>query len=252
MAIKQVDLDELRCDFLAWQHSAAFVANQNSELKAQLAAVERQLLVSQSAEREANETASQLREQVEKVQLILLKRCDMEAENRRLKEQIVRLKEEGEALEAQHHQQIQEALDNLDTAQAAHLEEVKVIKDEAGRELKIEVHQLKKSIVEQKAECCQLKKELENYDKDHHTQLVKIRLEYDAKLLKMQKETSKATSNHLSSVGHEIFRKKLQAARAESDREIMSLKRTISDLEKRLAGPPYKKAKSLAFGTSHR
>jgi polyhydroxyalkanoate synthesis regulator phasin len=245
MAVKQSDLDQLRSDFLAWQQATSCVSSQNVGLKSQLATVERQLLASQTAERAANETASQLREQVQKLQHILLKQCDMEEENRQLKEQIASLKVEAAELEKQHRQQMTEALESLEVAQASHHEEITALKDEAAQEMKREVGQLEKTVAEQKAEIRQLRKELNDYEKDHHTQLVKIRLEYDAKLLKMQKQTAKPVPNQQSSVGHEIFRKKLQAAKADSDKEIMSLKRTVADLEKRLAGGQQKRGKLM-------
>lgn len=249
MAFKQTDLDQLRNDFLAWQRATSCVSSQNAGLKSQLATVERQLLASQTAERAANETASQLREQVSKLQLILLKRCDMEEENRKLKEQIMNLKEEAARLEQDHRQQINDALESLELAKASHAEEITILKDEAMKEMKREASRLEKIVAEQKAEIRQLRKEHEDSRKEHYAQLVKVRLEYDAKLLKMQRQTTKPMPNQSSSVGHEIFRKKLQAAKAESDREVASLKRTISELEKRLTGGLHKKAKPLALAS---
>ena len=245
MAVKQIDLDQLRHDFLAWQQATSRVSSQNVGLKSQLAIVERQMLASQTAERAANETASQLREQVQKLQHILLRQCDMEEENRQLKDQIASLKQSAAELEQQHRQQMSEALESLEVAQASHLEEITVLRDESAQELKREVGHLEKTVAEQKAEVRQLRKEHDDCEKDHHTQLVKMRLEYDAKLLKMQKQTAKPAPNQQSPVGHEIFRKKLQAAKADSDREIMSLKRTVADLEKKLAGGQQKRGKLL-------
>lgn len=93
-------------------------------------------------------------------------------------------------------------------------------------------------------------------------------LQYDAKLLKLQKQNSKnqCGQSSSSSINHEIFRRvymstpeytwlscfvtfhcrilqlfcsdllqKLQHAKAESDREIAALKRQVSDLERQLA-----------------
>ncbi|XP_028518671.1 kinesin-like protein 2 [Exaiptasia diaphana] len=72
--------------------------------------------------------------------------------------------------------------------------------------------------------------------RDKHTEIVKLRLEYDAKLLKLQKssaaKTQSAPSSHFNS---DIFRKKLQAAKSESEREIAALKERIAQLERQLS-----------------
>jgi hypothetical protein len=58
-----------------------------------------------------------------------------------------------------------------------------------------------------------------------------ILFQYDSKLLKLQKQTSRVQQNAAASSNQEIFRKKLQHAKSEYESEISGLKRTISDLE---------------------
>ena len=94
--------------------------------------------------------------------------------------------------------------------------------------------------------------------------------QYDAKLLKLQKQNSKTQCGQgPSSVNHEIFRKvnsqcwlrtlnridtsissyvqKLQHAKAESDREIAVLKKHITDLERQLSVTGKRKRFDHAF-----
>lgn len=63
---------------------------------------------------------AELRETIDKLQSILLKRCDLENENSRLKEQLDLLHLEMDQLEEQHRQQMTEAMENLQAIQQAH------------------------------------------------------------------------------------------------------------------------------------
>ena len=100
-------------------------------------------------------------------------------------------------------------------------------------------------------------------------------MQYDSKLLKLQKQTAQNQCHQSSSVNNEIFRKvslyiynwvynvnalelqKLQHAKAESDREISELNKMVADLKRQLeAGPssthqPYQATKKRRIYWSH-
>ena len=59
---------------------------------------------------------------------------------------------------------------------------------------------------EKNSEIRQLHKRLAEQERERHTETVKLRLEYDAKLLKLQKQSSRSQCVQSSSISSDIFR----------------------------------------------
>ncbi|XP_071482812.1 coiled-coil domain-containing protein 152-like, partial [Diadema antillarum] len=99
-----------------------------------------------------------------------------------------------------------------------------------------EVGLLKQSLQHKLSEISRLQGELADLEREKHTELARLRLEYDTKLLKLQRENSRVQQHNtrVTNKGNDIFRQKLLNARSEADQEINSLKHTIADLQRRL------------------
>ncbi|XP_032232176.2 coiled-coil domain-containing protein 91 [Nematostella vectensis] len=234
--VKQVLLDKLNDDFIRWQKATSDISKENNSLVIQIRSLQKQIQASQVAEKSTLEENSNLKIMVDKLQSILLKRCDLEVENRQKREQIANMKDTAKNLEEEHKKQMLESMKNLEAANEAHKKELTRLKDEAAQQTKRELALTDKSIQEQACEIRQLQKQLVDMEREKHTELVKLRLEYDAKLLKVQKSNvNKSQNGQNANSNSDIFRKKLQAVRSESEREITNLKSKVAQLERRLA-----------------
>ncbi|XP_065882398.1 coiled-coil domain-containing protein 152-like isoform X2 [Dysidea avara] len=241
------DLNKLKEKFCAWQQSTLDITQENNQLKSQVKALQKQCNLLVQNKGVLLDENKQVHECVEKLQNALKKRCDLE-ENHRLQEQISAMKEVSIQLENERKKQMEAAMENLEAVQNSHQKEITQIQDISNQQAKKEVSAMQKLIQVSNAEVRQLQKQLADMERGSHTEIVKLRLEYDAKLLKLQKQTSRTQCSNTvsSSVNNEIFRKKLQHVRAESDREIAQLKSTVTDLERKLAAAN-RKRKAFPF-----
>ncbi|KAL5471382.1 hypothetical protein EMCRGX_G029495 [Ephydatia muelleri] len=228
-----VNLDKIISDFNVWEEAAAAVLQENNRLSLQVKHLQRQCTLYQEAEKCYINDITLLRCSTERLQNALAKRCDFENENAALRDQIVALHKSTVLLEMEHKKQIAESLDTLKAAHEAHKTELLRAQELVQRQSKQEIEVLQRQIQEKNAELRQIQKQLSDVERDRHTEVVKLRLEYDAKLLKLQKQ--RAQSDQPSSTNHEVYRKKLQHQKAESDQEIATLKAQVQDLQRQLA-----------------
>ncbi|KAK3750531.1 hypothetical protein QZH41_018144 [Actinostola sp. cb2023] len=233
---KHLQLDQLIEDFTNWQNATTDLAKENISLVAQIRTLMKQIQTSQEAEKSAVEECNSLRSMVDKLQSILSKRCDFEDENQQLKEQIAQAKTTLQTLENEHKNQISEAMQEIDVSDQMHKQEICRVKEELQQQNKRDMSLLEKNIQEKDGEMRRLQKQLADMSRDKHTQIVKLRLEYDAKLLKLQKSNAaKSQSVPSAHFNSDIFRKKLQAAKCESEKDITALKEKVSQLERQLS-----------------
>lgn len=244
---KQVDLDNLIQEFLQWQTALRDAAHENNCFKMEIRSLTRKLETSQEAERIALEDAGKLKGIIDSLQGVLSKRCDQEEENESLKSQISKMEEKCSSLEKEHKLQISESLKNLEISEQAHRQEILKFKEETLEQSRREITELQKSLQEKADEVRQLQKKLVDTNHANHTEIVKIRLEYDAKLLKLQRSNAKAQGGQTSNANSDIFRKKLQFAKAEAQKEITSLKSKVSELERKLSAQQTPVAKRKRF-----
>ncbi|XP_031554808.1 coiled-coil domain-containing protein 150-like [Actinia tenebrosa] len=232
---KQVQLDLLIEDFSNWQKATTDLAKENASLHSQIRSLAKQIQLIQEAEKVALEECSSLRSMADKLQATLSKRCDFEDENGRLKEQIQQMKKSADALEQEHKNQITEAIKEIEVSDQMHKNEICRLKEESQQQAKREISLLEKSLQEKDSELRHLQKQLADMARDKHTEIVKLRLEYDAKLLKLQKSNvAKSLNTPSSHSNSDIFRKKLQAAKSQSEKDIASLKDKITQLERQV------------------
>ncbi|XP_028514778.1 uncharacterized protein LOC114575019, partial [Exaiptasia diaphana] len=89
---KHSHLDQLIEDFTKWENATKELSKENTSLNSQIRTLTKHVQISQEAEKCAVEERNSLRSMVDKLQSILSKRCDLEDENRQLKEQIAQAK----------------------------------------------------------------------------------------------------------------------------------------------------------------
>lgn len=175
------------------------------------------------------EEAGKFKAMIDNLQKVLLQRCDKEEENAELKSQLTAITEKTGRLEQQHKTELSEALKNYQ-------QEIERVRQEGLQQNRMEITTMEKSLHEKESQIQQLEKQLTGMSHSHQTEIVKLRLEFDEKVLKLQRErnNAKAQAGQSFNANTDIFRKKLQFAKAEAQKEISSLKSKVAELERRL------------------
>ncbi|XP_068726201.1 coiled-coil domain-containing protein 152-like [Montipora capricornis] len=245
--VKRIDLDHLIQEFTLWQKTLRDSVHENNCLQMEIRSLMKKVQSSEEAEKIAREEAGRFKDMVDKLQEVISKRCDYEDQNEELRKQIAGMKDKSSKIEEEHKKQISEALKNLETADQVHKEEVLRVKKETLQQSRGEIDTLKKSLKESADEVQQLQKQLTEVNRANHTEIVKLQLEYDAKLQKLQRNCVRTQSGQASNVNNDIFRKKLQFAKAEAQKEIAALKSKVSELERKLSLQQMSAAKRKRF-----
>ncbi|KAM9106115.1 coiled-coil domain-containing protein 152 isoform 3-T3 [Megaptera novaeangliae] len=101
--------------------------------------------------------------------------------------------------------------------------------------LKVELSEEKnKELIEKKeVEISELNAKLRTQEKEKQHEIIKLQLEFDAKLARVQTKSKSYPDSTV--LPHSIYRRKLQHLQEEKNKEIAILRNTIHDLEQRLS-----------------
>uniref|UniRef100_A0A8C0C9N6 Coiled-coil domain containing 152 n=1 Tax=Balaenoptera musculus TaxID=9771 RepID=A0A8C0C9N6_BALMU len=101
--------------------------------------------------------------------------------------------------------------------------------------LKVELSEEKnKELIEKKeVEISELNAKLRTQEKEKQNEIIKLQLEFDAKLARVQTKSKSYPDSTV--LPHSIYRRKLQHLQEEKNKEIAILRNTIHDLEQRLS-----------------
>uniref|UniRef100_A0A4W2E251 Coiled-coil domain containing 152 n=1 Tax=Bos indicus x Bos taurus TaxID=30522 RepID=A0A4W2E251_BOBOX len=101
--------------------------------------------------------------------------------------------------------------------------------------LKVKLSEEKnKELIEKKElEISELNAKLRTQEREKQNEMIKLQLEFDAKLARVQTKTKSYPDSTVSP--HSIYKRKLQHLQEEKDKEIAVLRNTVRDLEQRLS-----------------
>ncbi|EMP42409.1 hypothetical protein UY3_00346 [Chelonia mydas] len=102
-------------------------------------------------------------------------------------------------------------------------------------ELKEEEH--KEKLEKKELTILDLTRQLRTLDKEKQNEIIKLQIEFNAKLARVQNKTTKSYPD-TTVLPQNIYRRKLQHLQEEKNKEIEILRNTIKDLEQRLSSGP--------------
>ena len=247
--IKQVDLESLEAEFKAWLSAGAREASENESLALELGIARRQLEFSQAAAKSANETTNELRAQIARLHDAIARSFDRDEENRRLRERIDALARQIATLERDGRAERESASTTLANARRAHADEIRTLRDELTRDAERATNRLERVVRERSGEVRDLRRDLETIEKRHHDEILKVRLDCDGKLLKLQKtfDRRRDVDEPDSVVGWQRRIRGSEEVIGALRREIATLKDTVAELERAKGG-----SSSLASSRSKR
>ncbi|NXX98238.1 CC152 protein, partial [Centropus bengalensis] len=221
-----VNLDKLLDNFTEIEKKISEINDANSLLVLQLEKCNRLLTLSQSKEESVKEECTSLQNVIKGLTQTIGNQCNVKDENDRLKGTIHILEEKLKACEQKvfifgkllffdlymfynHH--------ILCTVLLVELKEEEYKEQRERKDLEI----------------LELTRQLKIQNEEKQNEIIKLQIEFNAKLARVQNKTTKSFSD-ASMLPQSIYRRKLQHVQEEKNREIEVLRNTIRDLEQRL------------------
>ncbi|NXC47645.1 CC152 protein, partial [Penelope pileata] len=159
--------------------------------------------------------------------------CNMKDENDRLKENIHILEEKIEACEQEYKDQIEKLKIEIKNKDEDHKLELAQLNCNMRKKSEAKEMEYREQIEKKELEILELTRQLKTQDEEKQNEIVKLQIEFNAKLARVQNKTAKSFSD-ASVLPQSIYRRKLQHLQEEKNKEIEILRNTIRDLEQRL------------------
>ena len=247
----QIDIDEVIKYVHTWDEYTDKLIEENKDLKREISVLEKRCELNRNSEAQAKQEINQLHGIITSLQETINSQCNILEENEAkkceiatLRENIVSLKNRITETEAEAHEKI----DAINEYNKQEKEKMRIEFEENIFKVKASMQRL---LDERDKKLQDFVKQTSEMERDRQTNVMKLRLEFETKLQKLQKQTSstEAQGSNSSSamVRNDILRRKLQHIQAEADKEINELKMKICNLEKIVEKQQGQKKRKLSF-----
>ncbi|CAN0166443.1 unnamed protein product [Lampetra planeri] len=214
--------------------SPTFDERSNSTLKRRLQEAEWRLSASQATESQLREECARVQGVVHSLQKSLHLSLDVGDENEALKQRGREMELGLVELQTRHDEELR----RLDTERLVRQENHSLLlastQQEAECRVAEEAGRLQEVIGQGQQEVETLARRLSNVEKQKGAKLLKLQVEYDTKIAKLQSVALLSKQRSSGASDHDIFRQKLQHLQASKDQEIAALQRQVKQLEHRL------------------
>ena len=249
---KQTDIDEAIKIVNAWDENTDKLVEENQNYKRQIFCLTKKCELNKNSEFQARQEIDRLHKIVTTLQNTLESQMKIVAENEKLKNVIIKVKEEVNELRVECKQKEADKKNQLEALHDFNRKECETLKTEYEEKLNGLRTAMQNIAMEKEKKVEELKELNSLFMKEKQNEIMKIRLEYDAKLQKLQQkqmsvEPQQIQSSSSSMVRNDILRRKLQHVQAEAQREIDELKKKIRELEKALEEKTSQKKRKLSF-----
>ncbi|XP_035422060.2 coiled-coil domain-containing protein 152 [Cygnus atratus] len=209
------------------------ISEANNLLVLQLEKSNRLLSLSQSKEESVKEECTALQNVIKGLTQTLENHCNVKDENGRLKENIHILEEKLKACEQEYKDQIEKLMIEIQNKEEAHKLEITRLNCNIRKKSEAQEVEFREQIEKKELEILELTRQLKTQDEEKQNEIIKLQIEFNAKLARVQNKTTKSFSD-ASVLPQSIYRRKLQHLQEEKNKEIEVLRNTIRDLEQRL------------------
>jgi len=253
----RVNIDSLVSEFNKWQQSLFDSEQERNEVVDKLEFMSKECVSAKEACSESKKECVDLRDSITHLQEVIHKRCNIEDDNQKLKQAIMAKEQENENLIQQHQNEIDCLQQNSKKQQMEHYTEIETVRETTQNLMTQKESDLKEVAMtdkfsfecilqEKNEEISEMQNKFAETDKRYkaemavleqksRAEIMKIRNEYDTKMVKLEKQAAKKIqTTNTTSLNQDIFRKKLQFAKTESEREIAGLKEQIKHLQQQL------------------
>ncbi|KAM9367558.1 coiled-coil domain-containing protein 152 [Phaethornis superciliosus] len=231
--ISVVNLDKLLDNFSEIEKKISEINEANSVLVHQLEKCNRLLTLSQSKEESVKEECSTLQNVIKGLTQTIENQCNVKDENDRLKGTIHVLEEKLKTCEQEYKDQIEKLLIEMKNKDDDRKLEIAQLNCDIRKKFEVKEAEYREEREKKELEILELTRQLKIQNEEKQNEIVKMQIEFNAKLARVQNKTTKSFSD-ASVLPQSIYRRKLQHLQEEKNKEIAVLRNTIRDLEQRL------------------
>lgn len=242
MKLNCVNLEAFLGEFTSLEQNITEVQAKNSTLELMVEDSSRVLKHSQTKERSLVQDRDSLLITVKQLQQMLEEQCNIRVENERLKNELEELKRNNEKIVEEGEAEVQRLVAEMRTEADRHQRALNAERrqssravEEARREAlnKMEAREaeLKKLLEQKDEEIEEIRRRLRDQDRERQSELLKLQMEFGAKLARVQSSAQQQQQQHGSNLPQNIFKRKLQFLQEEKNKEVAALRQRIKELE---------------------
>ncbi|XP_008840328.1 coiled-coil domain-containing protein 152 [Nannospalax galili] len=228
-----VNLDKLINDFSQIEKKMIETNGKNNLLNIQLEKANSLLKVMQTKEASVKEECTSLHNMIKGLQQTIQYQHNLKDENEQLKRNADLLTEKLKAHEQEYKNNIAKLINEIKIKEEGHKLEISKLYQDMQKMVELNEEKHKELIAKKELEISELNAKLRTQEKENRNEIMKLHLEFDAKLSRVQ--TKSKSYPDATILPQSIYRRKLQHLQEEKSKEIASLQNTIRELEQRLA-----------------
>uniref|UniRef100_UPI003AAEFCCE coiled-coil domain-containing protein 152 n=1 Tax=Centroberyx gerrardi TaxID=166262 RepID=UPI003AAEFCCE len=243
-----VNLDKLMENFALLEQKITEINGKNSILEIMLEDANRVLKFYLTKEKSLIEERDSMLVTVNRLQQTLQEQCNLRVENEKLKNDVAELKQQNERTAEERGAEVQRLVSEMRAEEERHKRELQTAKQQCRSEVedshKETLNQLEakdakvKKLLERKdLDLEEMKKRLRDQERERQSELLKIQMEFGAKLTRVQstaqwsQQQQQQQQQGSSFLPQSVFRRKLQFFQEEKNKEIVALRQRIKELE---------------------
>ncbi|CAB1455487.1 unnamed protein product [Pleuronectes platessa] len=240
-------LDDLMEEFAQLEQTISQVSSRNQLLEVEQDDATRLVNFYQTKETSLTEERDSLLLTVNSLQQTLQEQCNLRVENQRLKREVVNLKRQNERTLEDGEAEVQQLLGVMLTKEERHKRELEAVRQQSRREAELAQREGSSQVEAKDAEVKNLlqkkdlhleemKKRLKDQERERQSELLKLQMEFGAKLARVQssaqwREQQQQQQQGSSLLPQSVFKRKLQFIQEEKNKEIGFLRQRIKELE---------------------
>ncbi|XP_034403404.1 coiled-coil domain-containing protein 152-like [Cyclopterus lumpus] len=248
MKLNCVDLDGCLEEFTHLERKITAVNGKNNMLEIMLEDTNRLMKFYLTKEKGLIEERDSLLVTVNRLQQTLQEQCNLRIENERLKNDMVDVKQQNERTAKDGVAELQRLVGEMRAEGERHKRELETVRQQCRREVEDArregFHQLEAKDAEVKTlleksdlDVEELKKRLKDHERERRSELLKLQMEFGAKLARVQStaqwsQQQQQQQQHGSNLlPQSVYKRKLQFFQEEKNKEIVALRQRIKELE---------------------
>ncbi|XP_019965014.2 coiled-coil domain-containing protein 152 [Paralichthys olivaceus] len=240
-------LDDLMDEFAQLEQTITEVSGRNQLLEVELDDANRLVKFYQTKEKSLTEERDSLLVTVNSLHQTLQEQCNLRVENERLKRDVVDLKRQNERTSEDGEAEVQRLLGEKAAEEERHKRELEAVRQQSRREaeraqresfnqVEAKDAEVKKHLEKKDLHLEEMKKRLREQERERQSELLKLQMEFGAKLSRVQstaqwREQQQQQQHGSSLVPQSVFKRKLQFIQEEKNKEIGALRQRIKELE---------------------
>ncbi|XP_065821377.1 coiled-coil domain-containing protein 152 [Labrus bergylta] len=243
----RVNLDTFLLAFTQLEQGIAEVNNKNNALEIMLEDANRLLKFNMAKEKSLIEERDSLLVSVNRLQQTLQEQINLRVENDRLKIHMMELEQQNKRTAQDVEAEVQRLVGEMRAEAEKHQRELETLRQQCRSEVE-DAHrqafnqmeakdaELKNLLERKDLDLEEMKKKLKEQEREKQSELLKLQMEFGAKLARVQ-STAQLSQQHQqqqhgsSLLPQSVFKRKLQFFQEEKNREIEVLRHRIKELE---------------------